>query len=210
MSLSTVYESFVRLREARLVSSTESGSEVARGKFLDLLVHAVPTIFFPRKTGIARGILTGASAPVFGDEFSNLGRRPSGVFVWPYAHGKDSGEGLVPIYPSVPVACARNRALYDLMSAIEVLRTGQWQEKNIAMTYLEKVLETRRVRKHAKKFEGLRPEGFQPETLRPETLRPESLQPKNSNAENLQSDGIPVSSASEADTKIEGTRSKKE
>ena len=174
LSLGAVHASLKRLRQARLVSSQDSGSEIARDKFLDFLVHAVPTVFFPRKTELVRGLPTGASAPFFREK---LEPSPDArVLVWPYARGKVVGEGLVPIYPSVPAACSEDGRLYNLVAAVEILRVGRKKEREVAISYVEEVLELAR--------------GCEREE------------------ENLEAAevGAPLDLASEADTKVEGTK----
>ena len=51
--------------------------------------------------------------------------------VWPYSKGKEMGEGLLPIYPSI---------LYQMMSTIEILRSGKTREIAVATTYLANLL----------------------------------------------------------------------
>ena len=60
--------------------------------------------------------------------------------MWPYSRGRETGEGLVPLYPSLPLACSRDPELYQLMAAIDVLRVGRVREKDAAATYLEELL----------------------------------------------------------------------
>lgn len=137
LSPSTVYESLKRLRQAKLTSPSESGAKVARGKFLEFLIHAVPTLYFPRKIEVVRGMPTAMWAPQFRDKLAPAKDIAS---VWPYTKGKELGEGLIPIYPTVPLACSQNMELYQFMGAIEVLRIGKTREKDVATTYLQGLL----------------------------------------------------------------------
>jgi hypothetical protein len=134
VSPSTVYESLKRLKQARLTSSSEHGPVIAKGRFFEFLVHAVPTLYFPQKTEVVRGIPTAMWAPQFKDK---LGANKDIISVWPYTKGKEVGEGLTPIYPTVPLACSQNMELYQFMAAIEVLRIGKARERESATAYLQ-------------------------------------------------------------------------
>lgn len=156
MSPSTVFGSLKNLRLAKLAASDDAGTRVAPQKFLDFLVYGATSIYFPVKVGIVRGIPTAAFSPAFRERFSRASDVPT---VWPYSKGKEEGEGLVPIYPSVPVACSQDPALYQVVSSIEVLRVGRARERAAAVTYLEDFLGARASRSgggdHAPQVEGV-------------------------------------------------------
>jgi hypothetical protein len=138
LSSSTVFESLKRCRHAKLVTGTEHGVKIVPQRLYDFLVHAVPVLYYPRRVAPVRGIATAVFSPLFRDRFTKSGDL---VMVWPYSKGKELGEGLLPIYPSIPIACSQNPALYELMAAIEVLRVGKVREKAAAVSYLGNVLE---------------------------------------------------------------------
>jgi DNA-binding transcriptional ArsR family regulator len=137
ISPSTVYESLKRLRQAKLTSPSDQGAKVMRGKFLEFLVHAVPTLYFPKKIEVVRGIPTAMWSPQFRDRMST---DKDIVTVWPYSKGKELGVGLIPIYPTIPLACSQNLELHQFMGAIEVLRIGKAREKDGATAYLQEFL----------------------------------------------------------------------
>ena len=136
MSPSTVYESLRRLRQAKLACPAKRGSKVVKGRFLEFLVHAVPTLYFPHRIEVVRGLPTAMWAPQFRDR---LATDKDIVCVWPYTKGKELGEGLIPIYPTIPLACSQNLKLYQLLSTIEMLRIGKSRDKEVAITYLQEL-----------------------------------------------------------------------
>jgi hypothetical protein len=138
LSTSTVFEALGRLKQAKLTATAAyQPAKVIRDKLLDFLVHGVPTIYFPKKIEVVRGIPTSVFSPLFRERFADNRTIP---LVWPYSKGKEQGEGLLPLYPTVAIACSRNDELYQLMAAIDVLRVGKSREREAAVTYLEDVL----------------------------------------------------------------------
>jgi hypothetical protein len=142
LSTSTVFDALGRLRQAKLtVGTAYQPARLIRPKLCEFLVHAVPTIYFPKKIEVVRGIPTSVFSPLFRDRFtSDL----NVALVWPYSKGKEQGEGLLPIYPTVPIACSQDQDLYQLMAAIDVLRVGKVREREAAVSYLEDLLEANR------------------------------------------------------------------
>jgi hypothetical protein len=133
LSSSTVFASLKNLRASRLVVGAEPA--VDKPRLLSFLVYGVPSVFFPRKTHIMRGTPTGIFSPAFRDRFTRPGDVP---VVWPYARGKEEGEGLLPLYPTVASACSKNPGLYQLMAAVDVLRSGRSREREAAVRYVER------------------------------------------------------------------------
>lgn len=61
-------------------------------------------------------------------------------YVWPLEDGGGFGTGLAPIHPSVPRAALVDRALYDLMATVDVLRVGRAREREVAEERLAELL----------------------------------------------------------------------
>ena len=133
ISGSEICDAIKRCRQAKLVTSTNQGSSVVASRLFEFLVKGVPTAFFPRKIEVVRGVATGIHSPLFKDRFA-AGRDI--VMVWPYNKGRDMGEGLLPLYPTVPVAALRNQELYYFMAAVDVLRVGRSKERTAAEVYI--------------------------------------------------------------------------
>lgn len=137
LSTSGVFDALARCRQAKLVASTNQGAKVVNQRLFEYLVHGVPTSFYPRKIEVVRGIATAIFSPLFRARFTKDGDLP---VVWPYSKGKDTGEGLLPLYPTIPIACSQNQNLYNIMSAVDILRVGKARERDAAVTYLETLL----------------------------------------------------------------------
>ena len=58
-------------------------------------------------------------------------------YVWPYAHGKVLGQSIKPLYKTVPKACEKDFALYELLALTDALRIGKNRERNLAITELK-------------------------------------------------------------------------
>ena len=138
LSSSTVFASLKSLKFAKLVTTSGSGPRVAGQRLLEFLVYGVPTLYYPQKTEIVRGVATAVFSPHFRERFTAGKDLP---VVWPYSKGKETGEGLVPLYPSIPIACSKNPDLYQLMATIEILRIGKAREKDAAISYLEELFD---------------------------------------------------------------------
>lgn len=140
MSASTVWHSLQRLKQLNFFSTAASNAEIDKYKLYDLLVRGVPMFFAAQRTGIVRGIPTGIYSPVFRERFAGLGVGTGVVQVWPYGRGKEVGEGLVPIYPSLPSACTADESLYEVMAAAGIMRVGKAREREAAAVWLGKKL----------------------------------------------------------------------
>lgn len=137
ISLGEISNILLRCRHAKLVSGSADGARVIKEKLYEYLVHGVPVAYPPKLVAITRGVPTAGSSPLFRERFGE-GTVP---LVWPWPKGKTEGQGLLPLYPTVPAATTRNDALYELMAAVDVLRVGKAREKEAAETYLRKVLD---------------------------------------------------------------------
>jgi len=137
ISTSEIFNVLKRCRQAKLVSKTESGAQVNKPHLLDFLIHGGPTVFYPKRCEVVKGVLTATHAPLFRSRFTTDRDIP---IVWPLAKGKDMGEGLLPLYATVPVISQQNETLYNMYSAIDVLRVGKAREKDAAISVLASIL----------------------------------------------------------------------
>lgn len=131
ISQSEVSESLARSRVTGLLDS--SRGVVNTCALSDFLVYGIRYVFPAVPEGIVRGMSTGASAsPVAGKLIPG-----SESYVWPFIDGKDRGQAIVPLYPTVPVAAERDPDLYALLAATDALRFGRVREREIAKEVLE-------------------------------------------------------------------------
>jgi hypothetical protein len=142
VSVSEVHDALKRCRQAQLVVGARDGEIVSKRHLFDLLVFAVPRIFYSVRGGLDAGWVTAHHLPSLVDEFEDL--RP-GVLktsvptVWPDPKGPVRGETLLPIYPTVTEAVKRDARLYELLALADVIRLGaDVRYKKKAVELLEK------------------------------------------------------------------------
>jgi hypothetical protein len=142
LSASTAHESADRCRSSGLLLPSR---EISRPCLRDLLVTAVPKIFYAQRRGIARGLPTGTHAAPLRGKFSVAKNSmplvwelpPSGIGSGP---GARRGELIVPIYPTAVLAAIRDDVVYELLALVDVLRTGTEPERARAVECLDERL----------------------------------------------------------------------
>lgn len=110
-----------------------------RSALLEIAEHCLRWVFPVRPGPLARGIPTAFAAPVLADQVFSAG---DNALVWPDARGKVMGQGIVPLYQSVPHAVRRDPDLYAMLALLDALRLGQPRERAIARDRLAALLET--------------------------------------------------------------------
>jgi hypothetical protein len=111
---------------------------VDKAHLFDFIVHGVPTAFFPQRTEVVKGVPTATYSPLYRGRFQTESGIP---VVWPYSKGKETGEGLIPLFPAAPLVCPQHDVLYNLLSSIDVLRIGRQREKDAAVTAIAGILQ---------------------------------------------------------------------
>lgn len=122
ISVGAAHNAVAHLRAAGLVHEKDGAALVTRGRMLDFLVHGVPAMLYPVKSGITRGIPTAGNGPSLAGKFNRSDEVP---VVWPVEGGKVKGVGLDPIYDTVPLAVGQDAKLYDLLTLVDAIRIGQ-------------------------------------------------------------------------------------
>jgi len=140
MSPSEVHASVGRARLAGILTATASKPSVARSQLLQVVSTSVHDVFFARRGAVVAGVPTATSAPCLQGLFP--GPRREIAQVWPCDSVKKpvSGESLLPLYPSAPLACQRDARLYRLMALVDVVRVGESAEQKIAVELLRKAI----------------------------------------------------------------------
>jgi len=110
---------------------------VRRTALLEFLVHGLRYVFPAKRTGVTRGVPTSYAAPPLKAHFSTGDLFPP---VWPYPEGDSRGEGLEPLYKSVPAAALRDPQLYEWLALVDAVRSGRARERKLAATELERRL----------------------------------------------------------------------
>ena len=110
---------------------------VNRRNLLEFLLYGIRYVFPAERGPMTRGIPTGVAAPILEKHFGPSGEAPP---VWPYARGTVRGQGLKPLYPSVPEAALRDQRLYDALAVIDSIRSGRARERTVAAEVLTSLL----------------------------------------------------------------------
>lgn len=130
ISASEVSESLNRSVLAGLIAADKA--TLMRSALLEFLQYGIQYTFPQRPGALVRGMATAHSAePLYTLIQSNE------PIVWPYAEGNLRGHGIEPLHPSVPIACSRDKRLYELLALVDSLRIGKAREKELAMLELE-------------------------------------------------------------------------
>jgi hypothetical protein len=131
ISLGASHNAVTHLMQASLVYEKDEKALVDRQRLLDYLVHGVPSLYYPVRGAVVRGVPTGASAPpligIFPPTNSDV------AMVWPVANGRAQGVALEPIYKTVPKAAADDAGLYELLTLVDAVRVGQAERRDRAI-----------------------------------------------------------------------------
>ncbi len=133
ISQAEISHALMRLKNSHLLNSS---GRVIKEACIEFLVHAVKYIFPVNMSSPAIGIPTSFAHP----KFKYIKYDNDEVLVWPYAEGKVKGISLLPIYPTLPEACLKDKNLYKLSSFVEMIRAGRARERNIAEKELIKFI----------------------------------------------------------------------
>lgn len=126
-----------RLSGARLLVDVADGPTLAMAAFRPMVLYGA-AYFFPAVRGeitmgfpTAYGVEPLKSKVLFADETPP---------VWPHADGPVRGSMLLPLYPNLPLAAAKDQTLYELLALFDALRIGQAREREMARALLEEKL----------------------------------------------------------------------
>lgn len=134
ISQSEVSESLNRSRLARLIDSKKK--LVYRDSLFEFIVHGLKYVFPGVPGATVRGVLTSHSAP----PLSDMVMEGEEQYVWRFSKGNVRGMEIEPLYKTVPEVAIKNRAFYELVSLVDVIRVGRAREVNLAIEELKKRL----------------------------------------------------------------------
>jgi hypothetical protein len=143
ISTSTSFEAATRCRQSQLLPP--SGWLVSPRHLRDLLVVGVPRIFYAVRGGLVCGTTTATCAAPVASKFKPPSEGSLPV-VWCEDDAPESlprGEGLEPIYPTVPAAARQDIVVYELLALADVMRIGTTVERTIAVGLIDKRLGSR-------------------------------------------------------------------
>jgi hypothetical protein len=131
MSQGEVSQSVARSKYADLLDFT--GKQVMRQSLMDFLQYGLAVVFPAKPGAMVRGIPTAHSAAPLKNEIES-----GDDYVWPHAQGQVRGQGITPLYSTVPEAALEDEALYELLALTDALRVGRARERHLAIQELKR------------------------------------------------------------------------
>ena len=129
---SEVHACISRVLLARLVTQNEdAGISPIYAAIREFVVHGARYAFPPISGPNTRGMPTAYGAPIFRNKF-----QPTDAPVWPMIEGQARGPALYPLYPTVPIAAAKDPSLYDMLALVDAVRAGGARERDLATTII--------------------------------------------------------------------------
>jgi hypothetical protein len=110
----------------------------SRRHLREFIVHGLKFVFPAKPGAMQRGLPTAFAAPVLREFLHSAGNL---ICVWPYAHAKEMGQSVAPLFNSVPEACEKDRRLYAYLALIDAIRIGNQRERKLAADLLAQRLE---------------------------------------------------------------------
>lgn len=138
LTASEIHAGVDRAVLAQLARKDRAGkASVVREALCQFVLNAARYAFPATLGGMSRGMPTGYAAPILADK---IVQSDEPAPVWPHKTRTVRGEVLYPLYPTVPEAAARNKALYDLLALFDAVRGGSPRERALAIPLLEERL----------------------------------------------------------------------
>jgi hypothetical protein len=134
MSPSEVHAALARAENAGLY--LPSKRKPSRAALQEFLAHGIRYAFAAERFGMSRGVPTAHSAP----GLSSVLVAPEVPLVWPDPNGAVRGEGVEPLYRTVPQAALADERLYRLLALVDALRLGGARERRVTAELLDREL----------------------------------------------------------------------
>jgi hypothetical protein len=135
MSASEAHAAVKRAVSSGLVDNVSRTTR--RAALLEFLLHGVRYLIPPVWTGVTRGVPTSYAAPPLNTSIAADELPP----VWPHPEGTTRGQGLVPVYRSVPKAALKDPALHEWLALVDAIRSGRARERELAARIIRERLE---------------------------------------------------------------------
>jgi hypothetical protein len=131
MSASEVHQALRRAGESGLYDPLAKA--VRSEALLEFLLHGLRYVYPAKRLPRGRGVPTGVSAAPLREHFP-----PSDGddLVWPDPDGDAYGDGLEPLYRSVPFAVRSHPDLHRRLALVDAIRAGRARERKLAMELL--------------------------------------------------------------------------
>ena len=134
MSASEIHAALSRAENAGLYLPNKR--KARRAALQEFLVHGIRYAFAPERLGMTRGVPTAHSAPGLASELVP----PELPLVWPDVNGTVRGEGIEPLFRTVPQAALADERLYRLLALVDALRVGGARERRVTAELLDREL----------------------------------------------------------------------
>ncbi len=119
---------------ARLATPSDgNGIVVVRSALREFVVYGAKYSFPASMGSSTRGMPTGYAAAPLRELILQPDDLPP---VWPYAEGATRGLALYPLYPTAPMAAAKDARLYECLALFDALRSGAARERETAQQLL--------------------------------------------------------------------------
>ena len=136
ISVTEVSFAMDRNKLAGFVSSDKT--KVNKLALREFLIYGLKYVFPPQVGYSTRGIATAHSAfPV--NQYITESKEN---YVWKYYKGTRRGNSIVPLYDKIPKIIENQPELYEFLTILDTLRIGRKREIDIAITELDKKLNT--------------------------------------------------------------------
>jgi len=136
ISASEVSESLNRSAIAGLIDA--QSRQVNREAFLKFLEFGLPYVFPAQLGPVMQGMFTAHSESSLYLSFSSEEK-----LVWADEQGKERGQTIMPLYPTVVKAVKKDRILYKLLALCDIIRIGSSSDKNKAVWQLREVFQSK-------------------------------------------------------------------
>jgi hypothetical protein len=134
LTRSEAHAAVARLKAARLVQARDNRLLPVRDAVREFVLFGAPYAFPAVGGEPSRGLATAWAAPPLKGKIAAGATLPP---VWPTPDGTSNGVALYPLYPTVPVAAAREPKLYEMLALVDALRAGRARERNLARRLIE-------------------------------------------------------------------------
>lgn len=136
ISGSEISESLNRSAIARLIDPATR--VVNKEAFLKFLEYGLPYVFPAQIGPVMQGLYTAHSESSLYLSFSTEEK-----LVWADETGKERGQSILPLYPTVTKAVLKDRLLYKLLALCDIIRIGNASDKNKAIWQLREICHAR-------------------------------------------------------------------
>ncbi len=136
MSQTEINFALSRLVKSGLLDSTKH--KPMKRALVEFLIHGLKYVYPAELGPLGRGMATAHSHDSL---LKKLMTDDDHKIVWADPEGKERGQQLEPLYPSVPFAAKKDPELYEWLALIDAIRIGTTRVQKIAIARITKKIE---------------------------------------------------------------------